>query len=408
MAFSACSRLAGISSCIDVMKRRIETIEETGKNTKNKTHLGQDVLLVGEQHLGLLGVAQKHLQVERLREELLAVLPHLVQLLPAVAQRLEPLAQEHVLRVVGRGLLAGDALAVVHHARVVVPVVLDLLLDALVLAEQLLGLGERAGDVLGGHVRLRLGEPRLEVVEVAQEAVQVAGLLELRVALLEHLREALPHGADLLEPLADHGLLVGVLGPDLLCLLVERVELRLDGGQVALHAGQAPLQGHDAAQVHLEAVGRLQDADLVLDPQHRLAALDVERLHAVRRLQLVALRLGPVAQLRPAGVQLVLAGHDVVRVGVLDVQQLPGELVHDGHARRVRVHLALEPVVPVPHHLHVLDVLGGHHRLEHALLLADPLLHAVRLGEQLVQGQGVEEALFAQFGEFQELLWRDK
>ena len=44
------------------------------------------MFLLGEEDFGLFGVAQEHLQVERLAEQLLAVLPHLQQLMPAVVQ----------------------------------------------------------------------------------------------------------------------------------------------------------------------------------------------------------------------------------------------------------------------------------------------------------------------------------
>ena len=77
------------------------------------------MLLLQEEHLALLGVPEEHLHVERLAEVLLAVLPHLVQLGPAVLQRLQTLPQEHVLGVVvGRGdVLGRDVLAVLHHLR---------------------------------------------------------------------------------------------------------------------------------------------------------------------------------------------------------------------------------------------------------------------------------------------------
>ncbi len=55
----------------------------------------------------------------------------------------------------------------------------------------------------------------------------------------------------------------------------------LNGGQVALHAAELALQRHDAGEVHLELVRLLQHAHLVLDPGHRLAALDVEDLEIV-------------------------------------------------------------------------------------------------------------------------------
>ena len=78
-------------------------------------YLGQNVFPVIQKNFGLLGIAQEHLKVERLREQLLAVLSHLVQLLPSIAQGFESLAQEQVLRVVGCRLFGCDVLAVVRH-----------------------------------------------------------------------------------------------------------------------------------------------------------------------------------------------------------------------------------------------------------------------------------------------------
>lgn len=64
-----------------------------------------------QQHLSLARVPLQQLQLEALREQLLAVLPHLLQLGPALAQRLEALPQEHVLRVVlGRRFLINQSI----------------------------------------------------------------------------------------------------------------------------------------------------------------------------------------------------------------------------------------------------------------------------------------------------------
>lgn len=78
-----------------------------------------------------------------------------------------------------------DSFAVLHHLGEVVRVVVYLLADSLVLVEKSLRVRQAAGDVLACHVGLGLGQPRLEVVQVAQEPVQVSGLLQLRVSLLQ-------------------------------------------------------------------------------------------------------------------------------------------------------------------------------------------------------------------------------
>lgn len=74
-------------------------------------------------------------------------------------------------------------------------------------------------------------------------------------------------------------------------LSLERVQLGLDGRQVALHARQATLEGHDASQVHLQTICALQDPLLVLDPRHRLTAFNVECLDSMGRAQLLTLGL---------------------------------------------------------------------------------------------------------------------
>ena len=51
--------------------------------TDRRVDLGEEVLLLAEGDLAHLGVPQEHLVVEALGEQLLTVLPHLVQLLPA-------------------------------------------------------------------------------------------------------------------------------------------------------------------------------------------------------------------------------------------------------------------------------------------------------------------------------------
>lgn len=58
------------------------------------------MFLVREQHLSLPGIALQQLQLQALRQQLLAILPHLLQFSPALAESLQAFAQEHVLRVV--------------------------------------------------------------------------------------------------------------------------------------------------------------------------------------------------------------------------------------------------------------------------------------------------------------------
>jgi hypothetical protein len=67
----------------------------------------------------------------------------------------------------------------------------------------------------------------LEVVEILEEAMQIARLLQLLVPLLEHGSEQLPDLAQLVGPLPDHHRLLGVRDRDLLRLLVKRLKLRL-------------------------------------------------------------------------------------------------------------------------------------------------------------------------------------
>ncbi|KAF3841778.1 hypothetical protein F7725_023729 [Dissostichus mawsoni] len=143
--------------------------------------VGISVYLVVEEGLGLLGVPEEQLVGVALGQQVLPVLPHLVQLVPAGVERLQPLPQEHVLRV---RLALRHHLAHVPHLLVVLLVVADLVLDVLVLSQQLLGLGQRVGHVLGGDGCLRAGQPGLEVVHVAQELLQLAGLAQGLLATL--------------------------------------------------------------------------------------------------------------------------------------------------------------------------------------------------------------------------------
>lgn len=58
---------------------------------------------------------------------------------------------------------------------------------------------------------------------------------------------------------------------------------------------------------------------------------------------------------------------------------------------------------PVLHDLDVVDVLGRQHGVEHAVLLRDPLVGRVRLGQQLAQRQRVQQALLAQARQLRQL-----
>ena len=67
----------------------------------------------------------------------------------------------------------------------------------------------------------------LEVVEILEEAMQIARLLQLLVPLLEHGSEQLPDLAQLVGPLPNDHRLLGVRDRDLLRLLVQRLKLSL-------------------------------------------------------------------------------------------------------------------------------------------------------------------------------------
>lgn len=78
-----------------------------------------------------------------------------------------------------------DALAILHHPCVISSVVVDFLLDRLVLAEQLLRVGQRRRDVFRRDVRLGLLEPALEMIQVPEEPVKVSGFFQLGVSLFQ-------------------------------------------------------------------------------------------------------------------------------------------------------------------------------------------------------------------------------
>lgn len=84
-----------------------------------------------------------------------------------------------------RSAYRSDTLAVVHHLCVVLGVVVNLFADGLVLVQQTFSISQAAGDVLRRHVCLRLRQPRLEVVQVSQESMQISCFFQLRVAFLQ-------------------------------------------------------------------------------------------------------------------------------------------------------------------------------------------------------------------------------
>ena len=219
--------------------------------------------LVVQEGFSLLGVPQELLVGVGLGKEALPVLPHLVELVPACVQGLQPLPQEHVLGVC---LALGDHLAHVPHLLVVLLVVVDLIFDVLMLCEELLGLSQGVRHVLRGNGRLCPGEPGLEVVQVPQELLQLAGLSQGGLTVLQCGLHLLPHVTDLGQPRQDSLGLVGVLGLQLLGLLLQVTQFCFDGHEVPLHAGQLALQGHDTRQVIAQVLGGFDDFGLLPDP----------------------------------------------------------------------------------------------------------------------------------------------
>ncbi len=65
------------------------------------------------------------------------------------------------------------------------------------------------------------------MIQILEEAMQIARLLQLLVPLLEHGGEQLPDLPQLVGPLPNHHRLLGVRDRDLLRLLVKRLKLSL-------------------------------------------------------------------------------------------------------------------------------------------------------------------------------------
>jgi len=74
------------------------------------------------------------------------------------------------------------------------------------------------------------------------------------------------------------------------------------------------------SKIHFQIVSRLKNTDFILDPEHRLTALDMERLYSMSWQKFLPLSLGTVAKLCPSAVKLILASDNVVRIRVFDVQ----------------------------------------------------------------------------------------
>jgi hypothetical protein len=166
----------------------------------------------------------------------------------------------------------------------------------------------------------------LEVIEILEEPMKIAGLFQFGVASLEHGCQHLPRSSQLGDAFENNLGFFRVAILDLISLGFEGLELGLDGGQVSFHARQFPLESHDAGQVHLEFVRLFQNSHLVFDPGDRLSALDVEGLDSVSAAEFLSLVLGLLPELAPLLVEIVLPGDDLLRVGVLDMKQLTRKL----------------------------------------------------------------------------------
>merc|ERR550539_1616864 len=134
------------------------------------------------------------------------------------------------------------------------------------------------------------------------------------------------------------------------------------------------------------------------------SAHGVQTFHIECRVQLLSLHLGLLPERGPLGVELVLPVNDLLGAGVVNMQELSGQLVHHGNTAGVGVHFSVESVKSVFHNLTILDILPGDHRVQHLLLLLDPLLHTVGLGEQFVERQSVQQPLLPDLGHLQQLL----
>lgn len=114
---------------------------------------------------------------------------------------------------------------------VVVAVVVHLVLDGIMLSQELLRLGERGGRVLRRHSGLCAREPGLEVVEVAQEALQLRGFAQTLLALLHGAAQLLPHFLHVGQPRPDLLSLFRVFGHQLLGLGALPAQLPLRDGK---------------------------------------------------------------------------------------------------------------------------------------------------------------------------------
>jgi hypothetical protein len=84
--------------------------------------------------------------------------------------------------------------AVAHctHFLVVLGIAGDLVVNGGVLFQEAFGVGQRLGLVFAGDLALSGGQPGLEVVEVAEESLEITGLVQLGLLFADFSVEQVP------------------------------------------------------------------------------------------------------------------------------------------------------------------------------------------------------------------------
>lgn len=82
---------------------------------------------------------------------------------------------------------------------------------------------------------------------------------------------------------------------------------------------------------------------------------------------------------------LILSPNDLFGVWMLNMQEFPRQLIHDGNSRCICIHFFLEPVISMLHYLNIFNIFGGYHCDQHSILCEEEkslsfiqlLMHAV-------------------------------
>merc|ERR1719471_613668 len=260
---------------------------------------------------------------------------------------------------------------------------------SLVVVHQQLNTGNVSWLLTRRHLSHQVVHPEHQVPHHGKEPEQVAGVAQFTLPGVSHALQFHPSSDHLPLSVGDlHGLLPGVGCLQFGALLLDGINLGLEGREVLQEVLVFPLQHGHRGSVSAELVRHR--VLLLQDPRENILAVVEILVQLSASLKHLVSGVDQLAQVGPGVVERILPLSDGSSVRVTNTDQTVRDLVDSSHSLAPdSIRILGELLEPLNEESDMLEVLAKLVRPCHDLPLSDPLLEIVHLSVQHEQLQGV-------------------